>query len=127
MKKRILFFAMIAAALTFSCQKAELADNGAADNNNEVVDFVPGPGKILAVTPAAPETKIVLGEKDSEGKFPVLWTKNDAIKLYSEELLDGEKYTFGEGNGAQAVFTGNVVNGETRYAIFPETRALGMT
>ena len=127
MKKRILFFAMIAAALTFSCQKAELADNGAADNNNEVVDFVPGPGRILAVTPAAPETKIVLGEKDSEGKFPVLWTKNDAIKLYSEEVRDGEKYVWGQGSGSQAVFTGNEVNGETRYAIFPETRALGMT
>ena len=128
MKKRILFFTMIAAALTFSCQKAELEDNGVVDNNNnEVVDFVPGPGKILAVTPTGAETKIALGDKGEDNKFPVVWTKSDAIKLYSEELLDGEKYTFGKGNGAQAVFTGNEVNGETRYAVFPETRALGMT
>ena len=53
MKKRILFFAMIATALTFSCQKAELENNDVVDNgtNNEIVDFVPGPGKILAVSP----------------------------------------------------------------------------
>ena len=129
MKKRILFFAMIATALTFSCQKAEIANNGATNNdtNNEVIDFVPGPGRILAVSPTGPDTKIVLGDKGEDGKFPVVWTKSDAIKLYSEELLDGEKYTFGEGNGAQAVFTGNEVNGETRYAVFPETRALGMS
>ena len=46
MKKRILFFAMISTALTFSCQKAEIANNGATNNdtNNEVIDFVPGPG-----------------------------------------------------------------------------------
>ena len=127
MKKRILFFMMIAAAFTFSCQKAELEDNGVVDNGkNELVDFVPGPGKILAVTPTGAETKIALGDK-IDGKFPVVWTKSDAIKLYSEELLDGEKYTFGEGNGSKAVFTGNEVNGETRYAVFPETRALGMS
>ena len=119
---------MIAAALTFSCQKAELEDNVVVDNNNnEVVDFVPGPGKILAVTPTGPETKIALGEKDAEGKYPVVWTSKDAIKLYSEENLNGETYTFGEGNGSQAVFTGNEVKGDTRYAVFPDTRALGMT
>ena len=128
MKKRILFFAMIAAALTFSCQKAELAGNDVADNtDNEIVDFVPGPGKILAVTPTSPETKIALGEKDAEGKYPVVWTSKDAIKLYSEENLNGETYTFGEGNGSQAVFTGNEVKGEIRYAVFPGTRALAMT
>ena len=105
MKKRILFFTMVAAALAFSCQKEEMSSGDAADNVvNEVVDFVPGPGKILAVTPTGAETKIALGD-EIDGKFPVVWTKSDAIKLYSEELLDGEKYTFGEGNGAQAVFT----------------------
>ena len=76
MKKRILFFAMIATALTFSCQKAEIANNGATNNdtNNEVIDFVPGPGRILAVSPTGPDTKIVLGDKGEDGKFPVVWT-----------------------------------------------------
>ena len=40
MKKRMLFFTMIAAALTFSCQKEELENNEVADNgHNEVVYF----------------------------------------------------------------------------------------
>lgn len=118
---------MIAAALTFSCQKAELDNNGVADNgNNEVVDFVPGPGKILAVTPTGAETKVAFGDA-VDGKYPVVWTNGDAIKLYSENCLDGEKYTFEGENSSSAVFTGSPVDGEVRYAVFPESRALGMT
>ena len=121
MKKRILFFTMIAAALTFSCQKAELEDNGVVDNNNnEVVDFVPGPGKILAVTPTGAETKVAFGDA-VDGKYPVVWTSGDAIKLYSENCLDGEKYTFEGEKSSSAVFTGSPIEGEKRYAVFPET------
>ena len=40
-------------------QNVGVVDN----NNNEVVDFVPGPGKILAVTPTGAETKIALGDE----------------------------------------------------------------
>ena len=94
MKTRVLYFTMIAAALTFSCQKAELENNEVADKgNNEVVDFVQGPGKILAVTPTGAETKVAFGEA-VDGKYPVVWTNGDAIKLYSENCLEGEKYTF---------------------------------
>ena len=66
MKTRVLYFTMIAAALTFSCQKAELENNGADNNgtNNEAVDFVPGPGRILAVSPTGPDSKIAFGSCD---------------------------------------------------------------
>ena len=128
MKKRILFFTMIAAALTFSCQKAELENNDVVDNNNnEVVDFVPGPGKILAVTPTGAETKVALGDA-VDGKYPVIWTDTDVIKVYSENNAAGVAYTYtgeaAEGTSS-AVFTGEPVEGETRYAVFPETRAYG--
>ena len=128
MKKRILFFTMIAAALTFSCQKAELEKNEVADKgNNEVVDFVPGPGKILAVTPTGAETKVAFGDA-VDGKYPVIWTNTDVIKVYSENNAAGVAYTYtgeaAEGTSS-AVFTGEPVEGETRYAVFPETRAYG--
>ena len=128
MKTRILFFTMIAAALSFSCQKAELENNDVVDNgtNNEIVDFVPGPGRILAVSPTGPDTKIAFGTANEDGSLPVVWTDTDAIKVYSENCINGEEYTFGgEGeNTSSAVFTGNPVEGEKRYAIFPATRAL---
>lgn len=127
MKTRILFFTMIAAALTFSCQKAELENNDVVDNgtNNEVVDFVPGPGKILAVSPTGTETKIAFGEA-VDGKYPVVWTNNDAIKVYSESNTEGVVYTYtteATEGVSSAVFTGDPVEGETRYAVFPATRA----
>ena len=127
MKTRILFFTMIAAALSFSCQKAELENNGAADGgtNNEIVDFVPGPGKILAVSPTGTETKIAFGE-EVDGKYPVVWTNNDAIKVYSESNTEGVVYTYtteATEGVSSAVFTGDPVEGETRYAVFPATRA----
>lgn len=125
MKTRILFFTMIAAALSFSCQKEiEPAQNGGADN--AVVDFVPGPGRILAVSPTGPDTKIGFGTANEDGTFPVVWTSGDAIKLYSENSISGEEYSFDGENTSSAVFTGNLVEGETRYAVFPATRALDM-
>ena len=129
MKTRVLYFAMIAAALTFSCQKAELENNDVVDNgtNNEVVDFVPGPGKILAVSPTGTETKIAFGE-EVDGKYPVVWTNNDAIKVYSENNTEGVVYTYtteATEGVSSAVFTGDPVEGETRYAVFPATRAYG--
>ena len=119
MKKRILFFTMIATALTFSCQKAELEDNGVVDNNkNEVVDFVPGPGRILAVTPTGAETKVAFGDA-VDGKYPVVWTQGDSLRVYSENHLDGEMYKLVEGaSGSSAVFIGTPVNGDVRYAVF---------
>ena len=116
---------MIAAALSFSCQKEiEPAQNGGADN--AVVDFVPGPGRILAVSPTGPDTKIGFGTANEDGTFPVVWTSGDAIKLYSENSISGEEYSFDGENTSSAVFTGNLVEGETRYAVFPATRALDM-
>ena len=119
---------MIAAALSFSCQKAELENNEVADKgNNEVVDFVSGPGRILAVSPTGADSKVAYGDANDDGSLPVVWTSSDVIKVYSENCLEGEKYEFIEGVGSQAVFTGNDVVGETRYAVYPETRAYGMT
>lgn len=127
MKKRILFFTMIAAALAFSCQKAELEDDSVVENgNDEVVDFVPGPGKILAITPSA-DTKIAFGEA-VDGKLPVVWSnpETDKITLYSENDIEGKVYVH-NGSGSAAEFTGEPVEGEKRYAVFPATRAKGMT
>lgn len=128
MKKRILFFTMIAAALAFSCQKAELEDNGVVDNNNnEVVDFVPGPGRILAVTPSGEaETKVAFGTANEDGSIPVVWVNGDAIKVYSENNTTGAEYTFEGTDASSAVFTGEPVEGETRYAVYPATRAKEM-
>ena len=128
MKKRILFLMMIAAALTFSCQKAELANNDVVDNGkNEVVDFVPGPGKILAVTPTGgADTKVAFGTANEDGSIPVVWVDKDAIKVYSENDLTGAEYTFEGTDASSAVFTGAPVEGETRYAVYPATRAKEM-
>ena len=129
MKKRILLFAMIATALTFSCQKAELEGNGVVDNNNnEVVDFVPGPGKILAVTPTgAADTKVAFGTANEDGEIPVVWVNGDAIKLYSENNAEGAEYIFEGTNASSAVFKGEPVEGKTRYAVYPASRAKKMT
>ena len=100
---------MIATALTFSCQKAELEDNGVVDNgNDEVVDFVPGPGKILAMTPTATDTKIAFGEA-IDGKLPVVWSNSetDKVTLYSENDIEGKVYVH-NGSGSAAVFTDQV-------------------
>ena len=119
---------MIAAALTFSCQKAELANNDVVDNGkNEVVDFVPGPGKILAVTPTGgADTKVAFGTANDDGRIPVVWVNGDAIKVYSENNLTGAEYTFEGTNASSAVFTGEPVEGETRYAVYPLARAKEM-
>lgn len=119
---------MIAAALTFSCQKAELANNDVVDNGkNEVVDFVPGPGKILAVTPTGgADTKVAFGTANEDGSIPVVWVDKDAIKVYSENNLTGAEYTFEGTDASSAVFTGAPVEGETRYAVYPATRAKEM-
>lgn len=128
MKQRMLFFTMIAAAMVFSCQKAELEDNGVVDNgNNEVVDFVPGPGRILAVTPSGEaETKVAFGTANEDGSIPVVWVNGDAIQVYSENNTTGAEYTFEGTDASSAVFTGEPVEGETRYAVYPATRAKEM-
>ena len=118
---------MIAAVLSFSCQKAELENNEVADKgNNEVVDFVPGPGKILAVTPTGAETKVAFGTANDDGHIPVVWVNGDAIKVYSENNTTGVEYTFEGTDASSAVFTGEPVEGETRYAVYPATRAKEM-
>lgn len=128
MKTRILYLSMIAAAVAFSCQKEEMSSSDAADNvNNEVVDFVPGPGRILAVTPSGEaETKVAFGTANEDGSIPVVWVNGDAIKVYSENNTTGAEYTFEGTDASSAVFTGEPVEGETRYAVYPLTRAKEM-
>ena len=120
---------MIATALTFSCQKAEIANNGATNNdtNNEVIDFVPGPGRILAVSPTGPDTKVAFGTENEDGSIPVVWVSGDAIKLYSENNAKGAEYKFEGTNASSAVFKGEPVEGKTRYAVYPLARAKEMT
>lgn len=120
---------MIAAAVSFSCQKEIDAPEENLGTNDEVVDFVPGPGKILAVTPTGAETKVAFGTANADGSIPVVWVNGDAIKVYSENNTAGAEYTFEgfEGTDASsAVFTGEPVEGETRYAVYPATRAKEM-
>ena len=126
MKTRILFFTMVAAALSFSCQKEiEPAQNGAAVD--AVVDFVPGPGRILAVSPTGPDTKVAFGTANEDGSIPVVWVNGDAIKLYSENNAEGAEYIFEGTDASSAVFKGEPVEGETRYAVYPASRAKKMT
>ena len=127
MKTRIIFFTMIAAAVSFSCQKEIDAPEENLGTNDEVVDFVPGPGRILAISPTGADTKIGYGDA-VDGKYPVVWTKGDAVKVFSENNAEGETYTYTtESNTgvSSAVFTGEPVEGTTRYAVFPATRAYG--
>lgn len=120
---------MIATALTFSCQKAEIANNGATNNdtNSEVIDFVPGPGRILAVSPTGPDTKVAFGTANEDGSIPVVWVNGDAIKLYSENNAEGAEYTFEGTDASSAVFKGEPVEGDARYAVYPASRAKKMT
>lgn len=128
MKTRFIFLTMIAAAVSFSCQNEIEPNGGVTNDNNDVVEnFVPGPGKILAMTPTATDTKIAFGEA-ADGKLPVVWSnpETDKIALYSENELDGKVYVH-NGSGSAAEFTGEPVEGEKRYAVFPATRAKGLT
>ena len=93
MKTRIIFFTMIAAAVSFSCQKEIDAPEENLGTNDEVVDFVPGPGRILAISPTGADTKIGYGDA-VDGKYPVVWTKGDAVKVFSENNAEGETYTY---------------------------------
>lgn len=131
---------MIAAAVSFSCQKEIDAPEENLGTNDEVVDFVPGPGRILAISPAGADTKIGYGdavdvgtgENDADGNpitvkhYPVVWTNGDVVKLLSENNTAGVDYTYTTESTegvASAVFTGDPIEGETRYAVFPATRA----
>ena len=128
MKTRVLYFTIIAAALSFSCQK-EIDAPGDNAGNSAVVDFVPGPGRILAVSPTGTDSKVTLGDANEDGSFPVLWTNKDAIQVYSENNPAGEIYTYtteSQTGASLAVFTGAPVEGTTRYAVFPSTRAKGL-
>lgn len=117
---------MIAAAVSFSCQKEIDAPEENLGTNDEVVDFVPGPGRILAISPAGADTKIGFGTANEDGTLPVVWTSGDAIKVYSENNTTGAEYTFEGTDASSAVFTGAPVEGETRYAVYPATRAKDM-
>lgn len=125
MKTRVLYFTMIAAALSFSCQKEIDMPGENSGEINEVVDFVPGPGRILAVTPKS-DTKVAFGAANGDGSIPVVWVNGDAIKVYSENNTTGAEYTFEGTDASSAVFTGEPVEGETRYAVYPAGRAKEM-
>lgn len=125
MKTRVLYFTMIAAALSFSCQKEIDMPGENSGEINEVVDFVPGPGRILAVTPKS-DTKVAFGDANEDGSIPVVWVDKDAIKVYSENNTTGAQYTFEGESASSAVFNGDPVEGATRYAVYPAGRAKEM-
>ena len=135
---------MIAAAVSFSCHKEIDAPEENLGTNDEVVDFVPGPGRILAISPTGADTKIGYGdavdvgtgENDADGNpitvkhYPVVWTNGDVVKLLSENNTAGVDYTYTTESTegvASAVFTGDPVDGESRYAVYPSTRARGLS
>ena len=107
-----LLSAIIALSLFLSCNKIQELESSLSQ------------GQILAVMPS--DTKIGYGTP-VDGVYPVVWTSGDKIKLYSESVTSGEDYAFtrSEGTGV-AVFTGTPVSGNSRYAIYPSSRAVGM-
>ena len=109
---KLLLSAIIALSLFLSCNKTQELESSLSQ------------GQILAVMPS--ETKIGYGTP-VDGVYPVVWTSGDKIKLYSESVTSGEDYAFtrSEGTGV-AVFTGTPVSGNSRYAIYPSSRAVGM-
>ena len=109
---KLLLSAIIALSLFLSCNKTQELESSLSQ------------GQILAVMPS--DTKIGYGTP-VDGVYPVVWTSGDKIKLYSESVTSGEDYAFtrSEGTGV-AVFTGTPVSGNSRYAIYPSSRAVGM-
>ena len=107
-----LLSAIIALSLFLSCNKTQELESSLSQ------------GQILAVMPS--DTKIGYGTP-VDGVYPVVWTSGDKIKLYSESVTSGKDYAFtrSEGTGV-AVFTGTPVSGNSRYAIYPSSRAVGM-
>ena len=107
-----LLSAIIALSLFLSCNKTQELESSLSQ------------GQILAVMPS--DTKIGYGTP-VDGVYPVVWTSGDKIKLYSESVTSGNDYAFtrSEGTGV-AVFTGTPVSGNSRYAIYPSSRAVGM-
>ena len=107
-----LLSAIIALSLFLSCNKIQELESSLSQ------------GQILAVMPS--DTKIGYGTP-VDGVYPVVWTSGDKIKLYSESVTSGKDYAFtrSEGTGV-AVFTGTPVSGNSRYAIYPYSRAVGM-
>ena len=109
---RPLLSVIIAPSLFLSCNKTQELESSLSQ------------GQILAVMQS--ETKIGYGTP-VDGVYPVVWTSGDKIKLYSESVMSGKDYAFtrSEGTGV-AVFTGTPVSGNSRYAIYPSSRAVGM-
>ena len=109
---RPLLSVIIALSLFLSCNKTQELESSLSQ------------GQILAVMPS--DTKIGYGTP-VDGVYPVVWTSGDKIKLYSESVTSGIDYAFtrSEGTGV-AVFTGTPVSGNSRYAIYPSSRAFGM-
>ena len=76
----------------------------------------------------SPETKTVLGEKNSDGYYPVYWSEQDSIKIVTNlyECSDGQGSVMELSSGAgtnEAVFTGEIPvlteGARYYYAIYP--------
>lgn len=122
MKRNIIYWFLIIAAVFSSCQEEEY---DVTEDQTEApdVEFVPGEGQILAVMPG---TKVGYGDP-VDGVYPVVWTSGDQIKLYSESVTSGKVYTFSHSESAGvAVFTGTPVDGDSRVAVYTSERAKGL-
>lgn len=125
MTLKTIFLNVIVAAVSISCQ-VEVEPEG-----NE--DFAPGPGRILAVSPFVDAESETIGTRIGygdavDGKYPVVWTKGDIIKLYGASERDGKDYGYEASEKiGMGVFTGPSVVGDSRCAVYPSTRAMGFS
>ncbi len=113
MKRSILFFMAVAVLAAISCTKDS--------------DTKPLPEKELVAmsfdaTLSTP-TKTELGESNGAGGYKVLWSKDDAIKVYPH---DGETQSSGiafttdiASASASATFSGEIEAAEDYYAFYP--------
>ncbi len=122
MKKTI--FQAIAIAITIialaACQQAEL--NRPGEVKVKTASFR------AILEEGAPQTKTTLGEKNSEGYYPVYWSDDDAIKIVTRQYAmsggEGTRMELTSGAGTkEAVFTGEIPEKTDEflyyYAIYP--------
>lgn len=114
--------AIMALLLVSSCAMEELVDK------KEVV------GKYTYVFHGSntPESKVSIGDK-TDGKWPVLWEKNDAVGVYKEDGTFVGSATVADGchggNKARLTLSSNVSlsNGEKIYFVYPYSSGISFS
>ena len=109
--KRFFNFALVLAAISFAaCTNDLTEDQGFAPNV--------GGGIMLSVELPNPEVRTALGEKDTAGKYPVVWSANDVVSINGVAA----SVTIDESSASVAHFTAE--EAESYNIVYPYTDAV---